>query len=65
MAVIEACIDKEGNTGLRDLFFLCPCCKSRYDDYDGAQRCLLECAQEEWGYIEEVVDDIEPEYIED
>ena len=65
MTRTEVCIDKEGNTGIRDVYFVCPSCKDKYDTYEEAKECLFECAREEWGDIEEVVEDIEPEYDED
>lgn len=60
MTVIECCIDREGNTGLRDLYYICPACKTKYDDFTEARGCLMECAIEEWGEIKEVIEDIEP-----
>ena len=60
--IIEVCIDREGNTGMRELYYVCPCCKSKYDGYLDVKECLIECAIEEWGNIEELVEDIEPEY---
>lgn len=59
---MEVCLDKEGNTGIRDVYFICPCCKGRYDTYEQAKECLVECAEEEWGIIDEIVVDEEPEY---
>ena len=66
MVRIEVCIDREGNTGMRDVYFVCPSCRDKYDTYKEAKECLLECAKEEWGTIDEVVEDSEPDdYIED
>ena len=55
----EVCIDKEGNTGIRDVLFQCPICKDKYETYEEAKECLILCAEEEHGSIEEIVEDIE------
>ena len=57
--IIEASVDKEGNTGLRDVYFVCPACGSKYDTYEQTEECLVECALEEFGSIEEYCEEIE------
>ncbi|MDX1373898.1 MAG: hypothetical protein R3321_15590 [Nitrososphaeraceae archaeon] len=56
MTVVEVC-DREGNTFYRDVSYKCPICRSKYDNYETAEICIKECVEEEYGVIEEVIED--------
>jgi hypothetical protein len=52
--------DKEGNEkGYMNQYFLCPICKRKNETYEDAKNCMEECVYEEYGQIEEILEDIE------
>ena len=58
MVRIEVCIDREGNKGMRDVYFVCPSCREKYYTYKKAKECLFECAKKELHNPEQLIKEI-------
>lgn len=57
MVITEVCTSRDGKSEIKEVMFQCPICKEFHDELEEAKECLVDCYQEEYEEISEVIFD--------